>query len=82
VDGEPEDQSEDLDVDGRTNLKWILRKQGVDWIHMVQNRRAFLNIFYYSLLNIAYGSVITFYSFAVSDYLSGSKLFQLTSFNI
>jgi hypothetical protein len=29
---------EDIDVDGRIILKWILKKYGVDWIQLAQDR--------------------------------------------
>jgi hypothetical protein len=35
------DNSEDLGVDGRTILKWIVRKAGmevVDWFHLAQDK--------------------------------------------
>jgi hypothetical protein len=40
------DHSEDLGINGRIILEWILRKQVVDWIHLAQDRdqcRALVN---------------------------------------
>jgi hypothetical protein len=40
------DHSENIVVDGRIILEWILRKQVFDWIHLVQDKdqwRAVMN---------------------------------------
>jgi len=39
---------EDIDVDGRIILKWILKKYGVDWIQLAQDR-----VQWWVLVNIA-----------------------------